>query len=53
MLALSLRATSPAVGREILGAFLATPASQDAGDRHSIEAVEESALVLTVGGEQM
>jgi ribose 5-phosphate isomerase B len=40
VLALSLRATSPAVGREILGAFLATPASDDAGDRRSIEAVE-------------
>jgi len=40
VLALSLRATSPAVGREILGAFLATPASDDAGDRRSIAAVE-------------
>ena len=40
VLALSLRATSPAVGREILGAFLATASSEDAADRRSIEAVE-------------
>jgi ribose 5-phosphate isomerase B len=31
VLALSLRATSPAVGLEILDAFLMTPASDDAG----------------------
>ena len=40
VLALSLRATSPAVGREILSAFLATASSEDAADRRSIEAVE-------------
>jgi ribose 5-phosphate isomerase B len=40
VLALSLRATSPAVGREILDAFLAAAASDDPTDRRSIEAVE-------------
>ena len=40
VLALSLRATSPAVGREILDAFLAAAASDDPSDRRSIEAVE-------------
>jgi ribose 5-phosphate isomerase B len=40
VLALSLRATSPAVGREILAAFLATPASGDDADLRSIAAVE-------------
>jgi len=40
VLALSLRATSPAVGLEILAAFLATQASTDSADRRSIEAVE-------------
>jgi ribose 5-phosphate isomerase B len=40
VLALSLRATSPAVGREILAAFLATPASSDDADMRSIAAVE-------------
>jgi ribose 5-phosphate isomerase B len=36
VLALSMRATTPAVGVEILAAFLATPASDDAGDRAEI-----------------
>jgi ribose 5-phosphate isomerase B len=40
VLGLSLRATSPAVGTEILGAFLATPASEDANDRREIAAIE-------------
>lgn len=40
VLALSLRATSPAVGIEILDAFLATPASEDANDRREIAAIE-------------
>ncbi len=40
VLALSLRATSPAVGVEILDAFLATPASDDAGDRTQIGEIE-------------
>jgi ribose 5-phosphate isomerase B len=40
VLALSLRATSPAVGLEILAAFLASQASADASDRRSVEAVE-------------
>jgi ribose 5-phosphate isomerase B len=40
VLALSLRATSPAVGVEILDAFLATPASEDANDRREIAAIE-------------
>ena len=40
VLALSLRATSPAVGIEILAAFLATAASEDPSDRHSIAALE-------------
>jgi ribose 5-phosphate isomerase B len=40
VLALSLRATSPAVGLEILEAFLATPASEEESDRRSIAAVE-------------
>ena len=43
VLALSLRATSPAVGLEILSAFLATMASEDPSDRHSIAAVEYAA----------
>jgi ribose 5-phosphate isomerase B len=40
VLALSLRATSPAVGLEILAAFLATPASAEPSDVRSIAAVE-------------
>lgn len=40
VLALSLRATSPAVGLEILAAFLSSQASTDSADRRSIEAVE-------------
>ena len=40
VLALSLRATSAAVGVEILDAFLRTAASDEAGDRRSIDAVE-------------
>ena len=40
VLALSLRATSPAVGIEILAAFLSSQASTDAADRRSIAAVE-------------
>jgi ribose 5-phosphate isomerase B len=40
VLALSLRATSPAVGIEILSAFLATAASTDEGDRRSVGAIE-------------
>jgi ribose 5-phosphate isomerase B len=40
VLALSLRATSPAVGVEILDAFLAARPSEDAADRASIAAVE-------------
>ena len=40
VLALSLRATSPAVGAEILAAFLQTRPSDEPGDRRSIEAVE-------------
>jgi ribose 5-phosphate isomerase B len=40
VLALSLRATSPAVGIEILDAFLRTPASEEADDRRAIAALE-------------
>jgi ribose 5-phosphate isomerase B len=40
VLALSLRATTPAVGLEILAAFLATAPSDDPADRKSIAAVE-------------
>jgi hypothetical protein len=40
VLALSLRATSPAVGVEILDAFLNTPASDDANDRREIAGIE-------------
>ncbi|MDP9105884.1 MAG: RpiB/LacA/LacB family sugar-phosphate isomerase [Candidatus Eremiobacteraeota bacterium] len=40
VLALSLRATSPSVGLEILAAFLSSEASADSADRRSIEAVE-------------
>ena len=36
VLALSLRATTPAVGVEILDAFLATPVSKDPADRAEI-----------------
>ena len=43
VLALSLRATSPAVGIEILTAFLGTAASDDPSDRRSIAAVEHIA----------
>jgi ribose 5-phosphate isomerase B len=43
VLALSLRATSPAVGLEILSAFLGTQASAEPSDRRSIAAVEPSA----------
>ena len=42
VLALSLRATSPAVGLEILSAFLGTPASAEPSDQRSIAAVEPS-----------
>jgi ribose 5-phosphate isomerase B len=40
VLALSLRATSAAVGLEILDAFLATPVSDRADDRAEIQAIE-------------
>ena len=40
VLALSLRATSPALGIEILDAFLSTAASDDASDRRSVDAIE-------------
>jgi ribose 5-phosphate isomerase B len=40
VLALSLRATSPAIGLEILEAFLATPASDAAEDRAEIAGIE-------------
>jgi ribose 5-phosphate isomerase B len=40
VLALSLRATSPAVGCEILAAFLATPVSEDPADRTAISSLE-------------
>ena len=40
VLALSLRATSPAVGREILDAFLSTPVSDDGVDLHEIANIE-------------
>jgi ribose 5-phosphate isomerase B len=40
VLALSMRATSAAVGVEILDAFLRTPTSDDESDRRSIAAVE-------------
>jgi ribose 5-phosphate isomerase B len=40
VLALSMRATSPAVGGEILAAFLATAASVDQADRREIAALE-------------
>ncbi len=40
VLALSMRATSAAVGVEILDAFLRTQASDDPSDRRSIDAVE-------------
>lgn len=40
VLALSLRATSPAVGLEILEAFLSTPPSEAEGDRAEIAAIE-------------
>lgn len=40
VLALSLRATSPAVGVEILTQFLETAPSADPADRRSIDAVE-------------
>ena len=40
VLALSLRATSPAVGVEILASFLAAQPSDDPSDRASIDAVE-------------
>ncbi|MDB5028632.1 MAG: ribose 5-phosphate isomerase [Candidatus Eremiobacteraeota bacterium] len=40
VLALSLRATSGAVGREILAAFLEAETSADAADRRSIAAIE-------------
>ena len=39
VLALSLRATSPPVGLEILDAFLRTPASSDPSDRAEIDAL--------------
>jgi ribose 5-phosphate isomerase B len=40
VLALSLRATSGAVGREILSTFLEAETSADAADRRSIAAIE-------------
>ena len=40
VLALSLRATSPAVGREILDAFLSTPVSDDGVDLREIANIE-------------
>jgi len=40
VLALSLRATAPAVGAEILEAFLTTPVSDDAADRSEIRKIE-------------
>jgi ribose 5-phosphate isomerase B len=40
VLALSMRATSPAVGLEILNAFVRTPASDEPSDRREIAAVE-------------
>ncbi|HEX3550123.1 MAG TPA: RpiB/LacA/LacB family sugar-phosphate isomerase [Candidatus Elarobacter sp.] len=40
VLAMSMRATSAAVGVEILDAFLRTPTSDDESDRRSIAAVE-------------
>ena len=40
VLALSLRSTSPAVGLEILSAFLATAPSADPPDREQIDAIE-------------
>jgi ribose 5-phosphate isomerase B len=40
VLALSLRATSPVVGTEILAAFLETPASGDDADRRAIASLE-------------
>jgi ribose 5-phosphate isomerase B len=40
VLALSLRATSPAVGLEILAAFLSAEASTDPADQRSVAAVE-------------
>lgn len=40
VLALSLRATAPAVGLEILEAFLSTPVSDDVADRAEIERIE-------------
>ena len=42
VLALSLRATSPAVGLEILSAFFGTDASAEPSDQRSIAAVEPS-----------
>lgn len=40
VLALSLRATAPAVGVEILDAFLSTPASDERADRAEIAKIE-------------
>lgn len=40
VLALSLRATAPAVGVEILDAFLSTPASDERADRAEISKIE-------------
>lgn len=40
VLALSLRATAPAVGVEILNAFLSTPASDERADRAEIAKIE-------------
>ncbi len=42
ILALSLRATAPAVGLEILDAFFATQASGQGEDREQIAAIEEA-----------
>jgi ribose 5-phosphate isomerase B len=47
VLALSLRATSPAVGLEILARFLDTAASDDPADRREIAALEGDAEGLT------
>jgi ribose 5-phosphate isomerase B len=44
VLALSLRATAPAVAAEIVSAFLETPASADPLDRREIDAAEEGRI---------
>ncbi len=47
VLALSLRSTAPAVGLEILEAFLSTPVSDDVADRAEIERIEASGSLPT------